>query len=58
MDESNNSDDEEEVILYTQMSLSQLSDNDLHLKNVVQYDILMDMDQVVFKTPLNREKKW
>lgn len=56
MDESNNTDGGEEAIVNTQTSLSQLSDTESHLENVAQNDMLMDMDQVVFKTPLKRKK--
>ncbi len=56
MEESNSTDGGEEAIVSTQTSLSQLSDTESHLENVVQNDMLMDMDQVLFKTPLKRKK--
>lgn len=56
MEESNNADGGEEAIVSTQTSLSQLSDTESHLENVVQNNMLMDMDQVLFKTPLKRNK--
>jgi len=51
--ESNNG----EALDNTQMSLNQFSDTESQVESVFQNeDTLMDMDQVVFKTPLKRKK--